>query len=101
MKKIKAVTWVGAGVLAGVLTTVSVQSVARGSRADVPLEEMQRFARVFESIKGSYVEPVDEKKLITDAIKGMVTGLDPHSSYFDKKELKEFNESVSGSFVVA
>lgn len=99
MKQVKAVTWIGAGVLAGVLATVSVQSIARGNRADVPLEEMQRFARVFESIKSSYVEPVDEKKLITDAIKGMVTGLDPHSSYFDKKELKEFNESVSGSFV--
>ena len=74
MKQVKAVTWVGAGVLAGVLATVSLQSIARGSRADVPLEEMQRFARVFESIKSSYVEPVDEKKLITDAIKGMVTG---------------------------
>ncbi len=99
MKQVKALTWVSAGVLAGVLATVSLQSIARGSRAELPLAEMQRFARVFESIKQNYVEPVDEKKLIEEAIKGMVSSLDPHSSFFDTKEIKEFNESVSGSFV--
>lgn len=99
MKQVKAYTWISAGVLAGVLATVSVQSVARGSRAELPLAEMQRFARVYESIKQNYVEPVDEKNLINQAIRGMVSSLDPHSAFFDAKELKDFNESVSGSFV--
>mgnify|MGYP000960058617 CR=1 FL=1 len=98
-KQVRALTWVGAGVLAGVLATVSVQSLARNNPGELPMADMQRFASVFEAIKHSYVDPVDDKKLLSDAIKGMVSGLDPHSTYFDKKELKEFNESISGSFV--
>jgi carboxyl-terminal processing protease len=45
------------------------------------------------------VEPVDEKKLISEAISGMVASLDPHSQYFDKKSFKEFREGTSGRFV--
>jgi len=60
---------------------------------------MQQLAAVFGMIKTDYVEPVDEKKLITDAISGMVAGLDPHSQYFDKKSYKEFREGTSGRFV--
>ena len=50
-------------------------------------------------VKSDYVEQVDEKKLIGDAISGMVAGLDPHSQYFDKKTLKEFREQTGGRFV--
>ena len=50
-------------------------------------------------VRADYVEPVDEKKLISDAISGMVAGLDPHSQYFDKKSFKEFKEGTSGRFV--
>ena len=50
-------------------------------------------------VKSDYVEPVDEKKLISDAIGGMVAGLDPHSQYFDKKTFKEFREATTGRFV--
>jgi carboxyl-terminal processing protease len=50
-------------------------------------------------VKGEYVEPVDEKKLISDAIAGMVAGLDPHSQYFDKKSFREFREGTTGKFV--
>jgi carboxyl-terminal processing protease len=50
-------------------------------------------------VKSDYVEPVDEKKLITDAISGMVNALDPHSVYYDKKSFKEFREGTSGRFV--
>jgi len=50
-------------------------------------------------IKTDYVEPVDEKKLISDAIGGMVAGLDPHSVYFDKTTFKEFREGTTGKFV--
>jgi len=50
-------------------------------------------------VKSDYVEPVDEKKLINDAIAGMVASLDPHSQYFDKKSYKEFREGTTGKFV--
>ena len=95
----KIIGWVGAGALAGALTTVSLQTVARGNMAPLPLEELQQLAAVFSMVKSDYVEPVDEKKLITEAISGMVSSLDPHSQYFDKKSFKEFAEGTSGKFV--
>jgi carboxyl-terminal processing protease len=67
--------------------------------APLPLEELQQLAAVFGMVKSNYVEPVNDKKLITDAIIGMVSSLDPHSQYLDKKSLKEFNEGTTGKFV--
>ena len=97
--KLKIVGWLSVGALAGALTTVSLQTVARGSLAPLPLEELQQLAAVFGMVKSDYVEPVDERKLITEAISGMVSSLDPHSQYFDKKTFKEFSEGTSGRFV--
>ena len=98
-QKLKIAGWVSLGVLAGALTTVSLQTVARGGIAPLPLEEIQQLSAVFGIIKTDYVEPVNDKKLITDAISGMVSSLDPHSQYFDKKSFKEFREGTSGKFV--
>ena len=98
-QKLKIAGWISIGVVAGALTTVQLQAVARGGLAPLPLEELQQFAAVFGMVKSDYVEPVDEKKLITDAISGMVSSLDPHSVYFDKKSFKEFREGTSGRFV--
>jgi carboxyl-terminal processing protease len=67
--------------------------------APLPLEELQQLAAVFSMVKSDYVESVDEKKLINDAIAGMVSSLDPHSQYFDKKSYKEFREGTTGKFV--
>src|SRR6059058_6503338 len=75
--KLKIAGWISVGALAGALTTVSLQTVARGSLAPLPLEELQQLAAVFGMIKTDYVEAVDEHKLIQDAIAGMVAGLDP------------------------
>ena len=97
--KLKIVGWISIGALAGALISTQLQAVARGSLAPLPLDEMQQFAAVFGMIKSDYVEPTDEKKLITDAIAGMIAGLDPHSQYFDKKSFKEFSEGTSGKFV--
>lgn len=97
--KLKTAGWISVGALAGALTTVSLQTVARGSLAPLPLEELQQLAAVFSMVKSDYVEPIDEKKLITDAISGMVASLDPHSQYFDKKSFKEFREGTTGRFV--
>jgi len=98
-QKLKIAGWVAIGAIAGALTTVQLQAVARGALAPLPLEELQQLAAVFSMVKSDYVEPVDEKKLITDAISGMVSNLDPHSQYFDKKSFKEFREGTSGRFV--
>ena len=98
-QKLKIAGWVSIGVMAGALTTVQLQAVARGSLAPLPLEELQQLANVFGMVKTDYVEPVDEKKLISEAISGMVASLDPHSAYFDKKSFKEFREGTSGRFV--
>ena len=97
--KLKIAGWVSIGVVAGALTTVSLQTVARGAMTPLPLEEIQQLSAVFGLVKTDYVEPVDDKKLITDAISGMVASLDPHSQYFDKKSFKEFREGTSGRFV--
>ncbi len=97
--KLKIAGWVGIGVIAGAMTTVSLQTMARSTLAPLPLEELQQLAAVFGVVKSDYVEPVDEKKLITEAISGMVASLDPHSQYFDKKSFKEFREGTSGKFV--
>ena len=98
-QKTRIAGWIAVGALAGALTTVSLQTVARGTLAPLPLEELQQLAAVFGMIKSDYVEPVNEKKLITDAISGMVSSLDPHSQYFDKKSFKEFREGTTGKFV--
>jgi carboxyl-terminal processing protease len=97
--KLKIAGWITVGAMAGALTTVSLQTAARSSFAPLPLEELQQLAAVFGMVKSDYVEPVDEKKLITEAISGMVASLDPHSQYFDKKSFKEFSEGTSGKFV--
>ncbi len=98
-QRLKTAGWILVGVVAGAMTTVSLQTVARNAMAPLPLEELQQLATVFGMIKRNYVEPVSDKKLITDAIVGMVSSLDPHSQYLDQKTLKEFNEGTTGKFV--
>jgi carboxyl-terminal processing protease len=97
--KLKVAGLLTLGAVAGALATIQIQAVARSAYGPLPLEEMQQLAAVFGIVKSEYVEPVDEKKLINDAISGMVSGLDPHSVYFDKKSFKEFREGTSGKFV--
>lgn len=97
--KLKVAGWVALGAVAGALTTMQLQANARSSLSPLPLDEMQQLAAVFGLVKSDYVEPVDEKKLINDAIAGMVSGLDPHSQFFDKKSFREFREGTTGKFV--
>lgn len=97
--KLKVAGWVMVGAVAGTLGTMQLQATARNPVSQLPLEELQQLAAVYGLVKSDYVEPVDEKKLITDAIGGMVAGLDPHSQYFDKKTFKEFREGTTGRFV--
>ena len=64
----------------------------------LPLEELRIFAEVFGRIKQDFVEPVDDRRLLRDAIQGMLSGLDPHSAYLDKEDFDDLREGTSGEF---
>ncbi len=64
----------------------------------MPLDELRTFAEVLDRIKASYVEPVDDKTLLENAIKGMLSNLDPHSAYLEPDAFAELQESTSGEF---
>ena len=99
VSKVKIATWVSVGALAGAMATASLQTVAAGVSESIPLDSLRQLATVYGIIKTDYVEQTEGRKLIEDAIAGMVASLDPHSQYFDKKSWKEFREGTSGRFV--
>src|SRR5438552_5539435 len=87
------------GVIAGVLISLNFQAVAdRAARTVLPIEELRAFTEVFGAIKTNYVEPVEDKKLITEAINGMLTGLDPHSAYLDQEAFRGLQVGTQGQF---
>jgi carboxyl-terminal processing protease len=87
-RKIRSLGLVSVGIIAGVLLSVGISAVAqRGS--PLPLDELRQFSSVFSAIKNNYVEPVPDKKLISGAIAGMLSDLDPHSAYLDADAFKE------------
>jgi carboxyl-terminal processing protease len=88
--------------LAGAVVALGAGSAAWAAPADkgggVPFEDLRVFAEVFGRIKSDYVERVPDKRLIEEAIQGMLTGLDPHSSYLDEDEYRELRVGTSGEF---
>jgi carboxyl-terminal processing protease len=98
--KFKSFGLVLVGVLAGVLLSLNFSAVAQREAAKYPLpvDELRAFAEVFGAIKAGYVEPVEDKKLINEAINGMLTGLDPHSAYLDQEAFKELQVGTQGEF---
>ncbi len=66
--------------------------------AVLPFDELRMFTEVFGRIKRDYVEPVSDKKLLEDAIKGMLAGLDPHSAYLDQEQYEDLKEGTMGQF---
>ncbi|NQD93040.1 S41 family peptidase, partial [Pseudomonas sp. CrR25] len=67
-------------------------------KAPLPLEDLRTFAEVLDRIKAAYVEPVSDKTLLENAIKGMLSNLDPHSAYLDPDAFRDLQESTSGEF---
>ncbi|MBW6392885.1 S41 family peptidase [Billgrantia antri] len=65
---------------------------------ELPLEDIQTFAEVFERIKRAYVEEVDDSTLLRNAMRGMLSELDPHSAYLDSEEFQSLRESTEGEF---
>jgi carboxyl-terminal processing protease len=97
--KLRSIGFIVLGAVAGVLVSLNFQAVAeRAGRSTLPIEELRAFTEVFGAIKTNYVEPVEDKKLITEAINGMLTGLDPHSAYLDAEAFKELQVGTQGQF---
>ena len=97
--RIEKIGLIGLGLIGGVLISMHFAAVAeKDSVTSLPIEELRSFAEVFGRIKNDYVEPVSDKKLITEAITGMLSGLDPHSAYLDAEAFKELQVGTQGEF---
>ena len=91
------------GIVIGVAISLNFSAVAQREGATrqnlpLPVEELRAFSEVFGRVKQDYVEPVEDKKLITEAINGMLTGLDPHSAYLDQDAFKDMQVGTQGEF---
>jgi carboxyl-terminal processing protease len=91
------------GVFVGVGVTLeravqAERTVAKLAEQPLPIDELRTFTEVFSRIKADYVEPVEDKKLLRDAIQGMLAGLDPHSSFLDPEGFKELRVGTEGEF---
>ncbi|MGO2879392.1 MAG: S41 family peptidase [Halomonas sp.] len=74
------------------------QPANQAAADELPLEEIQTFAEVFERIKRGYVEEVDDRTLLRNAMRGMLSELDPHSAYLDAEEYQSLSETTQGEF---
>ncbi len=106
MSKKKNILNLSVGIVLGFLISICTIVIAE-KQADLkvasetkalPYEDLRTFTEIFGRIKKDYVEPVTDKKLLEDAIRGMLTGLDPHSSYLDAEQYKGLKEGTSGQF---
>jgi len=87
------------GLFFGAAATLTGQVFADRSEAQaLPLDELRTFAEVFGRIKSDYVEPVSDKELLESAIRGMLSGLDPHSAYLNDEEYRDLQVGTSGEF---
>jgi carboxyl-terminal processing protease len=99
MSKIKTLSLTVGGFIAGALITLQLPAFAeKDARAGLPIEDLRTFAEVYSAIKQGYVEPVDDKKMIANAISGMLSNLDPHSAYLDADSFKDLQVGTQGEF---
>ncbi len=97
--KIKQAALVFIGLVGGILISLNFSANANKEAASpLPVEELRSFADVFNAIKSGYVESVEDKKLITHAISGMLSNLDPHSAYLDQDAFKDLQVGTQGEF---
>jgi carboxyl-terminal processing protease len=96
--KLKQFSLIGIGVVFGVALSLNYSAVADRQPEPLPIEDLRAFTEIYGKIKSDYVEPVEDKKLITEAINGMLAGLDPHSSYLDPEAFKELQVGTQGEF---
>ena len=97
--KLQQLSLIALGICVGVMISLNFSAVAqRDVLRPLPVEELRAFTEVFGRIKADYVEPVEDKKLITEAITGMLAGLDPHSAYLDQDAFRELQVGTQGEF---
>ena len=97
--KFEKVTLIFIGSLLGILISVNLPVFADKTKSsDLPIEDLRTFAEVFGKIKTDYVEVVEDKKLLSEALTGMLSGLDPHSTYLDLDHFKDLQQGTSGEF---
>ena len=98
-KWMKQAGLVCAGLVGGILISLQFSAMAEKEvRSSLPVEELRIFAEIFNAIKRGYVEPIEDQKLITHAISGMLSNLDPHSAYLDTEAFKDLQTSTQGEF---
>ena len=91
--------FIGLGAVLGIMLSLNYSAIAdKDTKTQLPLEDLRAFAEVFGKIKSDYVEPVEDKKLISEAINGMLSGLDPHSAYLDADAFKDLQAGTQGEF---
>lgn len=96
---VKAALLLSTGAALGVLLTLSQGvSAGRETASELPLSELQTFVEILNRVQQDYVEQVDDDTLLESAIRGMLSGLDPHSAYLDADEFKDITVSTSGKF---
>src|ERR671930_235645 len=95
-----AATALVAGITIGAVAFHSSSVRAQQSAASSPntYEQLNLFGEVFERIRDNYVEPTDDQKLIEAAVNGMLTSLDPHSSYLNQKDFQDMQVQTKGEF---
>ncbi|NOX76772.1 MAG: S41 family peptidase [Gammaproteobacteria bacterium] len=99
--KMRSLLVLTTGLILGVTLAIGQGVIADKDSAPkgvLPLDELSAFTEVFASIKKDYVEEVSDKTLLENAIRGMLSGLDPHSSYLDEDSYKELREGTTGEF---
>jgi carboxyl-terminal processing protease len=97
---VKHIGLVGMGIALGFGASLQFSAMAqKGGDAPLPLDELRQLTDVYGLIKSDYVETVPDKKLLSDAIAGMVGALDPHSVYLDQKAYRDLTDSMEGHFV--
>ena len=100
--RMRSLLILGLGLLLGISLAVGRGVLAQREEAQaaspLPLEELRTFTEVFAKIKSDYVEPVADKVLLESAVRGMLAGLDPHSSYLDSNAFKELQIGTTGEF---
>ncbi len=91
--------WLTAALFAlGILVLLPIPGQAQEGDEALPLDALRSFTEVYERIQQDYVESVDDETLIRNAIRGMLSGLDPHSTYLDTSEFQQLREGTQGQF---
>ena len=99
MSKAKTISLTVGAFVAGALISLHIPALAeKEAKPGLPIDELRTFAEVYSAIKQGYVEPVEDKKMITNAISGMLSNLDPHSAYLDADSFKDLQVGTQGEF---